>query len=133
MFVAVADTHAVIWYAFADPRLSVTARQTIQGAFARGDDIGLATISLVEMIYLIEKGKIAANTLQQITRIIQDPAVGLRLINLDEGVTQALATIPRAQVPDMPDRIISATAVRLGVPLISRDGKIQLSQVQTIW
>jgi len=133
MFVAVADTHAIIWYAFADQRLSVKGRQTIQEAFANGDEIALATISLVEMTYLIEKGRIAAHTIQEIMRFVHDPAFGLRLIHLDENVAESLATVSRDQVPDMPDRIIAATAVRLGVPVISRDGKITLSQVPTIW
>ena len=133
MLKGIADTHTIIWYAFSDPRLSITARQTIQAAFAAGDEIGLASISLVEIIYLTEKGKIAANTLQEIQRFLHDPAYGLLLIDLDESIAQALATVPRAQVPDMPDRIIAATAVRYAVPCISRDGKIQLSQVPTLW
>jgi PIN domain nuclease of toxin-antitoxin system len=33
----------------------------------------------------------------------------------------------------MPDRIIAATAMHLGLPLISRDSKIQVSNVHTIW
>ncbi len=44
-----------------------------------------------------------------------------------------MMAIPRDQVPDMPDRIIAATAAHLGVPLISRDGKIRASSVTTIW
>ena len=36
-------------------------------------------------------------------------------------------------IRDMPDRIIAATALTLGVPVISRDSKIQLSSVSTIW
>jgi predicted nucleic acid-binding protein len=52
---------------------------------------------------------------------------------VDRDVVNALSTITRGEVPDMPDRIIAATAVHLGVPLISRDRKIQASSVQTIW
>jgi PIN domain nuclease of toxin-antitoxin system len=33
----------------------------------------------------------------------------------------------------MPDRIIAATALTFGATLVSRDGKIRASQVQTIW
>jgi predicted nucleic acid-binding protein len=40
--------------------------------------------------------------------------------------------IGRAEIPDMPDRIIAATAVCLGVPLVMRDGKIRASAVRTI-
>ncbi|WP_265578555.1 MULTISPECIES: hypothetical protein [unclassified Nostoc] len=39
----------------------------------------------------------------------------------------------RSQVPDLPDRIIAATTLYLGVSVISRDSKIQLSSVNTIW
>lgn len=41
--------------------------------------------------------------------------------------------VPRADVPDMPDRIVAATAVYFGVPVISRDARIRASNVQTIW
>lgn len=133
MLKAIVDTHAVIWYAFADQRLSAKARQTIRDAFDNGDDIGLATISLVEITYLSEKGKIPAHTLQEIMRLVHDPTSGLRLVDLNEDMALSLSAVSRAQVPDMPDRIIAATAVRLGLPVISRDGKIQLSQVATIW
>ena len=39
----------------------------------------------------------------------------------------------RAQVPDMPDRIIAATALSLGLPLVTRDGRIRDSGIRTIW
>jgi hypothetical protein len=41
--------------------------------------------------------------------------------------------VPREAVPDMPDRIVAATAVYFGVPVISRDGRIRASSVQTLW
>jgi PIN domain nuclease of toxin-antitoxin system len=36
-------------------------------------------------------------------------------------------------LPDLPDRIIAATALRLNLPLVTRDRKIQASQVNSIW
>jgi predicted nucleic acid-binding protein len=44
-----------------------------------------------------------------------------------------LDTLPREAVPDMPDRIIAATALHLHVPLISRDRHIQMAGITTIW
>ena len=58
---------------------------------------------------------------------------GLVLANLTSGVVDALATIPRNIVPDMPDRIIVATAKHLGLPLISKDNKIVSSGISIIW
>ena len=48
-------------------------------------------------------------------------------------LVDALGQVHRDEVPDVPDRIIAATALALGVPLFSRDRKIRASQVQTIW
>ncbi len=55
------------------------------------------------------------------------------LIPVDFKVALALQEISRASIPDMPDRIIAATAMALDVPLITRDHKIRVSTVQTIW
>ena len=41
--------------------------------------------------------------------------------------------VPRVAVPDMPDRIVAATAVHFGVPVISRDRRIQSSILSTVW
>jgi hypothetical protein len=35
-----------------------------------------------------------------------------------------------SEVPDLPDRIVTATAAPLRIPLISRDGKVRPSQIQ---
>ena len=48
-------------------------------------------------------------------------------------IVEAMGQVPRDQVPDMPDRIIAATAVYFGVPVISRDGKIRASNARTVW
>jgi len=42
--------------------------------------------------------------------------------------------IPRSAIPDMPDRIIAATARQLGRPLITRDTDIHNARVvSVIW
>jgi len=45
----------------------------------------------------------------------------------------AVRRVSRDEVPDMPDRIGGATALHLGVPVISRDSKIRVSSLATIW
>ncbi|WP_218651474.1 hypothetical protein [Nostoc sp. C057] len=53
---------------------------------------------------------------------------------LDRNISGATRQIDRATVPDMPDRIIAATAFCLGLPLVTRDLQIQaLTNIQTIW
>jgi PIN domain nuclease of toxin-antitoxin system len=55
MIVAIADTHAAIWYLFSDPRLGTAASAFIDQTIAAGDHIGISAITIAEMIYLIEK------------------------------------------------------------------------------
>jgi predicted nucleic acid-binding protein len=44
-----------------------------------------------------------------------------------------MQVIPREEVPGMPDRIIAATGLHLGVPVLSRDRKIRAARLETIW
>ncbi len=66
MFRAVADTHTVIWYLFADERLSAAARATMEEAASSGDQIAFSSITLAEIVYLTEKGRIAPATLDRL-------------------------------------------------------------------
>jgi len=129
----VVDTHALIWYMSASASLSAPARNALEQAVASGAGIGVSAISLVEIQYLVEKGRVPQAIQERFLQLLAAPDPPLRLVPLDEAVARCLEQVPRDQVPDMPDRIIAATAVRLGLPLVSRDRKIQTSTVRTIW
>ena len=133
MIQAVADTHALHWYLYADLRLSKTAKAAIDSANQTGAQIGVSAISLIEIAYLAEKGKVPATAFDRLVALLNLPNGVFQEIQVEQQVADALRKIDRAQVPDMPDRIIAATALMLGVPVISRDGKIQSSVVTTIW
>ena len=130
---AVADTHALIWYIYDDPRLSETARSTMEAIELSGNHIAAPSISLVEMVYLIEKARIPAESLGKTIALFKRANPFLVEVALGHPIVETMRLVDRQQVPDMPDRIITATALHLGVPVISRDGKIRLSTVATIW
>jgi PIN domain nuclease of toxin-antitoxin system len=133
MIVAVADTHAAIWYLFSDPRLSKTASAFIDETIAAGEHIGASAISLGEMVYLVEKGRIAANALNDLHAAMAEPNSVFRHLPLDEAVAMRMREVSRQDIPDLPDRVIAATAQLHGVPLLSRDGRIRSSTITTIW
>lgn len=54
-------------------------------------------------------------------------------IPLDKNTVKALVRVERKEIYDLPDRIIAATALYAKVPVISRDRKIKLSSIKTIW
>ena len=133
MIGAVADTHALVWYLEDSPRLSPAARETFE-ACDRGEIVVyVPTICLVEILYLQEKGRIARDLKFWFDAELEAGTSGLILASLTPEVAHAVAAVPRSEVPDMPDRIIAATALHLGVPVISRDRAIRLSSVDTIW
>ena len=129
----VIDTHTTVWYLQQDPRLSQRAEAEIDRALGNGYPIYVPSISVVELVYLSDKGKIPAVVGERVGQVLRDPSSGFRLAALDLDIAEATRRIPREAVPDLPDRVIAATALALGFPLVTRDGKIQASGMQTVW
>jgi len=133
MVSAIADTHTVIWYLYDDARISEKAKKFFESTKEKGNQIGISTITLVEIVYLIEKGRIKKNAFTKLNSKLKDNKSVLVEIPLTNKIVIELAKIDRNSIPDMPDRIIAATASYMNVPLLSRDKKIKISQVETIW
>ena len=133
MIRAIADTHAVIWYGRNDARLSTAARVFIEDIARTGDQVGVSAITLVEIVYLAEKGRIDSTTFDRLIADLGSRDAVLVEVPVDRAVAQTLMFVDRAQIPEMGDRIIAATAQHLGVPVITRDTNITESSVPTIW
>jgi PIN domain nuclease of toxin-antitoxin system len=134
MISVVADTQTLIWYIFDLNRLSEAALTALEQAVNTGNPIYVSAITIVEIAYLVEKGRFAQEILTRILNALDDPDVGIVLVPLDRNVSGAIGQIDRTTVPDMPDRIIATTAFSLGIPLVTRDLRIQaLTTIKTIW
>lgn len=129
----VVDTHVAIWY-FADPfQLSKPAETAIDNAEANGT-IFVSAITIVELIYLTEKNRIPPDVLNLLRDSLDDPTTAFRSGEITREVADEVERIPRTTVPDMPDRIVAATALHLNLPLVTKDNRIQaLRNVNTIW
>lgn len=130
---AIADTHALIWYLLDDPRLSSTARGVFSDAVSLGQYIGIPTISIVEIIYLTEKGRIPTSALTSLQERLAEQQTVLQIVPLNQAITFRVQQIDRNLVPEMPDRIIAATAAEYNLPLVSRDRKIQATSLRVVW
>ncbi len=133
MLSSVADTHALIWYLYDDPRLSATARAFMERAVVEGDQIGVWPISLIEVVFLTERGRIQPQTFARLLTALDTSNSVLVEVPCDRQVAAALTRINRQDIPELPDRILAATALFLGVPLISRDRRILAASIPTIW
>jgi PIN domain nuclease of toxin-antitoxin system len=130
----VADTHTIIWYLVEPDRLSQVALDALEREIASGEPVYISAISLIEICYLIERGRIAKDLLIRILEVVKEPNPSLVVVPIDLEIAVAIKNIDRDTVPDMPDRIIAATALHLTFPLVTRDRKIQASRsITTIW
>jgi PIN domain nuclease of toxin-antitoxin system len=110
MAAIVADTHAALWYLTDNPK-PATAARALDAASASGDPILISSISLVEMTYLVEKGRLPVEARQRLVDALGDPEGPYELADLDAQMADAVERIDRDTIPDMPDRIIAATAL----------------------
>lgn len=132
MSAVVADTHTVIWYLLSPENLSTNATEALEQATAAGDPIYVASISVVEVIYLVERRRLPEVALERLTRALSEVDTVV-IVPLDLAIAQAIRQIPRDVIPDMPDRIIAGTALYLNLPLVTRDQRIRSSGLETIW
>jgi PIN domain nuclease of toxin-antitoxin system len=138
MSAVVADTQAVLWYLFDTPRLSAASDHALTTA-AAGGGIFVSTITLVELAYLLGKKTFPYPTaLTRLHTLIADPAEPVDALDPTVAVAQALTRVPRAEVPDMPDRVVAATAVAHSLPVVSADADLRgsaalRSLVPVVW
>lgn len=119
------DTHVLIWYLSRPDSLTSKELHAIDSAVQRGCALYISSITIVELIYLAEKEKIPEEALEMLLQAVKDPLSELRVLPIDQNVAAELRNIPREKVPDMPDRLIAASAQHYNIPLMTRDTKIR--------
>lgn len=129
---AVLDTHAAVWYLLDARRLSPKAALMIDAAAQKGAPVFVSAVSLVEVVYLVERRRLPSNALDKLLGELKQEQPAFRIVPVDSAVAETVQRVSRTAVPDMPDRIIAATALYLGLPLVTRDQRIQSAGIQTI-
>lgn len=99
MLRAVADTHAIIWYIFASDRLSLTARNLIEQIAVEGNEVAFSSITLAEIVYLSERGRIHETTMERLLSAVDRENALLVEIPFDRHIAQALSRVERSHFP----------------------------------
>lgn len=128
------DTHALVWLS-ADRdhfRLSKDARRAIDQARRDGKGLAICDISLLELSTLMGLGRINVSvSFELFLQVVEEKFIILPITI--KACAQALH-LPPSYPKDPADRIIGATAIVNGIPLITADRAIRESQaVATIW
>lgn len=131
--VAVTDTHSLVWYGGGVMRrLGRDARRLFERADAGRAAIFVPTICLVE---IAENARLGRISLDGSFLAWEEALFGsghFFPIDLTRDVVRTAEELHG--IPERGDRLIAASAVHLGAPLITRDPEIQTTAgVTTVW
>jgi PIN domain nuclease of toxin-antitoxin system len=113
--------------------VSRAAREAIDGAMER-EEILISSISCWEVALLVRKGRLEL-TMPAEDWIARSEALPfVQFVPLDNRIAIRSNHLPGELHDDPADRIIVATALTLGTPLVSKDSRIRdYPHVETIW
>ncbi len=127
------DTHVWIWWISNREKLSPKALSAVNKARAE-NSIVISSISTWEIALLVEKGRLelSIDVRDWVRKTEGLPFV--RFAAVDNTISLRSVALPGIFHADPADRLITATAMTMGIPLITRDEKIlNYPHVRTIW
>jgi PIN domain nuclease of toxin-antitoxin system len=118
----VVDTHALLWFVAASPRLGAAARDVLSDPQS---ELVLPAVALSEACWILERGKVAISLDEFLQTLETDTRI--EVIPLDEEVVRK--SLGLIAIAEMHDRQIVATALVLmdrgdTVDLLTRDANI---------
>ncbi len=128
----IVDTHIIIWDQLDPTRLTDKAKKAIAKADVE-DKIIICEITLWEISILIKKKRLIIDKpyLEFINKVLQTKNYLLQGINPDIAF---MASEIEMDTKDPADRLIAATSIVLGFPLVTSDQFMrQSNEVMTIW
>lgn len=126
----VADTHALLWWFHGDKRLSPAARERLLGE----DLVIVPAVVWWEIALLLSKKRITVSKepLEFLRAVADVPSV--REWPLTQEIAVCASQLGDAFHRDPSDRLIVATAIELGAPLVTADARIHAyGGVESLW
>jgi len=132
----VVDSHALVWFGHttSHAKLSSVALRALRAA-AHARTLHVSAASFIDLWYVAHAKHDPAVTPQRFLRLrelVARPEHGFVIVPIDTAVTDAFAAT--AALTDPWDRLITATAKALGLPLVTADRSIrEAGVVDVIW
>jgi PIN domain nuclease of toxin-antitoxin system len=115
----VLDSHVVHWWSAEPDRISVAAGRAIGNA----DELAVADISWFELAWLAHHERIVVTI--PIGSWLGQLATQVRTIPVTPAIASAAVNLPSSFPGDPADRLIYATAIENGWPLVTKDEKLR--------
>lgn len=130
----VLDTHVLVWWVDGDSKkLSRRARQAIE-QHGKSNELLVASISVFEITTLERRGRLRFNisAAQWLARVRRLPE--FRIEPLSDDIAERAGQFGDAFPGDPVDRMIAATALLRGAPLVTHDERLRsVEYLRTIW
>jgi PIN domain nuclease of toxin-antitoxin system len=126
-----ADTHALLWFLSAPEKLGRKAERVF-AALGQNSEVSISTVTLWEVAVLHDEGRIRLSAGFSAWHETLAGLPGIRIEPLFPGDVEEARSL---RIPVDPfDRLIAGTALRLGVPFISRDRRIgRERRIRLVW
>ena len=118
------DTHIALWTDSDDPRLRASTQRIIEECWRNGGTICLSAVSVWEMAMLLDADRIELDVPIEawVTRFLNRP--GAQAVPLDLRSAAQSYHLDPFDNRDPADRLLVATAIELGCPLVTYDSRI---------
>jgi len=127
------DTHTWIWFISKPEVLSKKAKKAVSAA-VKEKSVLISSISAWEVALLVLKKRLTLS-LDVTDWIAKSEGLPfIQFIEISNSIAIKSINLPQPLHPDPADRIIIATALSAGVPLVTKDKKLlNYPHVKTIW
>ena len=126
------DTHVVLWLTSDPGKLSGKAKSAIEDARKSGESLAICDITLLELATLASKGRIHVSI--SLESLLREVEARFTVLPISGRAGARTMELPAAYPKDPADRIIGATALVEGIPLLTADREIRRSKaLRTIW
>jgi PIN domain nuclease of toxin-antitoxin system len=127
------DTHVWLWWLSSPELLSARARAAVDGAAAK-DGVLISAISTWEVSLLVQNGRLRLALPVEDWIAHSEALPFIHFVPVDSAIAVRAVNFPDPCHSDPADRMIAATALLRGVPLVSKDDRLHaLPSIKCVW